>query len=307
MSVIIVGEVSRFIFENNENNYRIFTVKDSKNNIYTLSGYILNLDESMTYEFTCEEVNHPKYGTQYKVLSYQSLIDDSKEGIINYLSSNLFPGVGLICAQKVYNTLGKDCLTTIENDPSSLDLVVGITKNQKQVIYTKILENRLVEKIFVRLYEIGLTNKMVMKLYEKYSYETLDVIEKNPYQLIYDLEGVGFKKADELALKLGFSIDNPERLKALMVFTMNNVSNQYGLTYMTTNQLTTSAYNYALTETNITLEDLSNVLNETVNERKLIIENDRVYLPAIYYSEVKVSKKVTEILSLHQEKNHRFH
>ena len=86
MTVTIVGEVSRFIFENKENNYRIFTVKD-KENIYTLSGYIVSLEEGFMYEFICEEVHHPKYGTQYKVLSYQNIIDNSKEGIINYLSS----------------------------------------------------------------------------------------------------------------------------------------------------------------------------------------------------------------------------
>ena len=302
MSIKIIGEINRFIFENKENNYRIFTVKGSDNNIYTLSGYIVSLDEGLKYEFICDEVHHPKYGMQYKVLSYQNVMDNSKEGIINYLSSNLFPGVGLICAERVYEALGEECLTIIENNPSSLDSVIGITKNQKQVIYNKILENRVVEKIFVRLYQIGLTNKMVMKLYEKYGYETLDIIEENPYRLIYDLEGIGFKKADELALKLGFPLDYPERLKALLVFTMNNVCNQYGLTYMNSNQLISAAYNYALTETNIEIERLNDILNKTVNDNKLIIENDRVYLPSIYYSEIKISKKINQILGMPKTK-----
>ena len=103
-----------------------------------------------------------------------------------------------------------------------------------------------------------------MKLYDKYQYETLDIIENNPYKLIYELEGFGFKKADELAMKLGFSVDNVERLKALLVFTMNNVCNQYGLTYMLVEQLTVTAYNYALTETNIDVLHLRKILNETV-------------------------------------------
>lgn len=302
MSITIKGEISRFIFENKENNYRIFTIKDKDNNYYTLNGYLVGLNQEFTYEFICEEVHHPKYGTQYKVLSYQNVLDTSKEGIINYLSSNLFPGVGLVCAEKVYETLGEDCLNIIENDPNSLEKVKGITINQRQVIYTKILENRVIEKIFVRLYQIGLTNKMVMKLYEKYSYETLDIIEANPYRLIYDLEGIGFKKADDLAMKLGFVVSHPERLKALLVFTMNNVCNQYGLTYLTSNQLITTAYNYALTETNIDINILSERLNEAVSDNRLIIENDRVYLPNIYNSEVRISKKINQILSMPKTK-----
>ena len=77
------------IFENNDNNYRIFVVADTSGNSFTLNGYLVRLDENLTYEFICEEVNHPKYGLQYKVLSYQSIMDTSKEGIVTYLSSNL--------------------------------------------------------------------------------------------------------------------------------------------------------------------------------------------------------------------------
>lgn len=298
----IIGEIIRYIFENSDNNYRIFLVADDNGNNFTLNGYLPRLQEDLVYEFEVEEVNHIKYGLQYKVLSYQNVVDNSKEGIVSYLSSNLFPGVGLIAAEKVYNELGKDCLDIIENDPNSLETVKGLTKNQRQVIYTKILENRMVENIFVRLYQIGLTNKMVMKLYEKYSYETLDIIEKNPYSLIYDLEGFGFKKADDLAMKLGFSVDHVERLKALLVYTMNNISNQYGLTYLTSDQLITTAYNYALTETNIEVSRLYEILNLASSDRKLIIENDRVYIPGIYYSELKISKKINQILDMPKTK-----
>ena len=298
----IIGEIIRYIFENSDNNYRIFLVADDNGNNFTLNGYLPRLQEDLVYEFEVEEVNHIKYGLQYKVLSYQNVVDNSKEGIVSYLSSNLFPGVGLIAAEKVYNELGKDCLDIIENDPNSLETVKGLTKNQRQVIYTKILENRMVENIFVRLYQIGLTNKMVMKLYEKYSYETLDIIEKNPYSLIYDLEGFGFKKADDLAMKLGFSVDHVERLKALLVYTMNNISNQYGLTYLTSDQLITTSYNYALTETNIEVSRLYEILNLASSDRKLIIENDRVYIPGIYYSELKISKKINQILDMPKTK-----
>ena len=90
-----------------------------------------------------------------------------------------------------------------------------------------------------------------MSLYEKYHENTLDIIQENPYRLIYDIEGFGFKKTDELAMKLGFKIDNIERLKALLIFTMMNLSNQFGLTYLTKEQLLSSSYRYGLENSNI--------------------------------------------------------
>ena len=166
MSIQIKGEVMRIIFANSDNNYRIFTVSNDKDT-FTLCGYIPKLEEGLTYEFECEETYHPRYGSQYKVLTYQSVMENSREGIINYLSSNLFPGVGLICAERVYDALGDNCLELIEKDPNCLDNVKGITKNQKEIIYVKILENRIIEHTFVRLYQMGLSSKMVMELYEK--------------------------------------------------------------------------------------------------------------------------------------------
>ena len=116
-----------------------------------------------------------------KKIKTKSTVDTSKEGVVAYLSSSLFPGVGLMCAEKIFNALGENALEIIENNPSVLDDIKGVTKNQKQTIYTKIIENRLVDKIFVKLYQIGLTSKMVMKLYEKYGLDTLEIIEENPF------------------------------------------------------------------------------------------------------------------------------
>ncbi len=298
----IIGEVFKYIYENNDNNYRIFLLADKERNYLTLSGYLPRLNEDLTYEFEVEEVKHPKYGTQYKILAYQQIVDTSKEGVVSYLSSSLFPGVGLICAEKIYAALGENCLEIIEKNPHALDNIKGVSVKQKQIIYAKIIENRMVEEIFVKLYQIGLSTKMVMKLYEKYGYETLDIIEANPYQLIYELEGFGFKKADELAMKLEFPFDHKERLKALLVYTMNNICNQYGLTYLTVDQLIVTAYNYALSKTNISINVLKEFLDEAVYDKRLIIENDKVYIPAIYYSEVRISNKINQILTLPNNK-----
>ena len=126
MGIQIKGEVMRIIFSNSDNNYRIFTVSNNENT-FTLCGYIPKIEEGLSYEFECEETYHPRYGNQYKVLTYQSIMENSREGIINYLSSNLFPGVGLICAEKVYNELG-DKMSIVSYTSSERDLLARLMR-----------------------------------------------------------------------------------------------------------------------------------------------------------------------------------
>lgn len=294
----ICGQVETIVFSSKENNYYIFKVVDEENNRFTLCGYLPQLELDLTYDFTVEEVNHKKYGLQYNVLAYQVRKEYSKAGIVNYLSSNLFPGVGLITAEAIYDALGDNALELIENDPSILDKIERINQNQKKIIYERLNANRILEELYVKLYQFGLTSKMILKLYELYGDTTLLVIEENPYRLIYDLEGVGFKKADELAMKLGFSLDNLERLKALLVYTMLNISSKNGLTYLTLEQLLNSSYNYGLKESNIDISILEKSLNEAINSNLLVCDNNRIYLPSIYYSEVRIGQKISQMLDI---------
>jgi len=291
----IIGKIINIIFKNDENNYRIFVVSNESSR-YTLCGYLPQLDEGLAYEFETEEVNHPKYGLQYKVLTYKIYQDKSKESIISYLSSSLFPGIGYIAAEAIYNTLGPNCLDIIINDKNALEEVSKLTPKQRLTIYEKVKENEILESIFVKLYDVGLTNQMAMKLYEKYHSKTLEVIENNPYQLIYDLDGVGFKRADDLARKLGFKENDQERLKALLVYVFNNLSSNYGMTYLTKAQIMRSAYNFALKNTSVTNDELELALNNSINDNKIMIENDKYYLPYHYFDEVNIATKINSLL-----------
>lgn len=288
--MIITGEINNIIFENKENNYYILNVIDEAGERYTICGYLLKPELDITYDFTVREVNHPKYGLQYQVLSYQMHHEKSREGIISYLSSNLFPKVGLVSAMAIYEKLGDTALEDIEANPDVLDSIVSQT--QKAIIYQKLLENRAVEKLFVALYDYGLTSKMILKLYEKYHDKTLTVIKENPYQLIYDLDGFGFKKADDLAFKLGFMPDNIERLKALLIFTLLQTAQSYGLTYLTVEQLFNSSYQFGLKNTNLDLNVLEPALEAVVKSGRIVKIMDRVYLREFNEAEANIARRL---------------
>lgn len=288
--MIITGEINNIIFENKENNYYILNVIDEAGERYTICGYLLKPELDITYDFTVREVNHPKYGLQYQVLSYQMHHEKSREGIISYLSSNLFPKVGLVSAMAIYEKLGDTALEDIEANPDVLDSIVSQT--QKAIIYQKLLENRAVEKLFVALYDYGLTSKMILKLYEKYHDKTLTVIKENPYQLIYDLDGFGFKKADDLAFKLGFMPNNIERLKALLIFTLLQTAQSYGLTYLTVEQLFNSSYQFGLKNTNLDLNVLEPALEAVVKSGRIVKIMDRVYLREFNEAEANIARRL---------------
>lgn len=293
----IIGKIVNIIFQNADTGYKVFIVEDDNKNRYTLTGYTTQLDYALKYYFNTEEIVHPKYDLQYKILTYKIYNEGNKDSIIAYLSSSLFPGVGLIGATNIYDTLGDDALNLITSDPSCLDLVPKLSKKQKEIIYLSIKANINFEQIYLELHNIGLTNHMIHHLYEKYQEKTLDVIEENPYRLIYEIDNIGFLTADNLALKLGFKVNDLERLKALLVYTLSNISRSVGLTYMSKDQLLNSAYNYLLKGTKVTSQELEEALNKDIDENKLIIENEHIYLPYAYFDELNIANKINHILA----------
>lgn len=292
----ITGKIITYIYQNTENGYKVFIVMDEEKNRYTLTGYTGNLDSSLVYQFEVKEVYHKKYDLQYQIESYKLMMDSSKDSIISYLSSSLFSGVGLIAATNIYEALGERALELIASDKGVLDNVPRLTEKQKDIIYLTIRSNLVFENIYVELYKIGLSNQMIHHLYEKYQETTLDIIYENPYRLIYDIDNIGFITADNLALKLGFPYDHIERLKALLIYTFNNLSNRYGLTYLTKDQLLNSAYNYLLKGSNITYQTLEEALDASIDENKIIFDNDKYYLPYLFFDEVSIASKINKIL-----------
>ncbi len=287
----ITGYISNYIYTSNDSLYKVCKLVTEDNDEVIIVGNFPRLEDGLNYEFVGEFKTHPKYGFQFVVNSYAKSKNFTKEGLIHYLSSEKFYGIGPKLASNIVEELGNDCIDIILKDKDSLDKVYGITKAKKEIVYNTLKENYKTEQVFIRLYGIGLSSKMVYRLHEKYEDRAYNVIEENPYCLIDDIDGFGFKKTDSLALSMGVKPNDIRRIMAAITYTLNYVCYQQGFTFLTKTQLFNSVMNL-LQEASILDNDLNKALAELIKENKLIIEQERIFPKALYQAEVKCANKI---------------
>jgi exodeoxyribonuclease V alpha subunit len=199
----IKGRVKNYVFHNDENSYSIARIITEAKETVTIVGYFPIVSEDMVYEFSGTWVKHQSYGEQFKVDAFKKCEEQSASGLVSYLSSSFFHGIGPKTAEKIVEVLGLDAIKKITEDKSLLKQV-GLSAIRIEKFYQQLIENQMHEHILVALYGYELSGKLAMKLLSKYQMLTLEKLEENPYRLIDDIEGIGFIKADEIASKLGF-------------------------------------------------------------------------------------------------------
>lgn len=292
---IVVGYISNYIYTSNDSLYKVCKLITMDDDELIIVGSFPALEDGLNYEFVGEMKEHPKYGTQFFVESYAKSNSFTKEGLIHYLSSERFYGIGPKLASNIVDELGLDCINIILEDINKLDLVHGMTKGKKDVIYNTLKDNYASEQVFVRLYGFGLSAKMIHRLYEAYGDKAANKIEEDPYCLIYEVEGFGFKKSDSLALNLGFSEDDIKRIKAAILYTLNVVCYQQGFTFLTHEQLINSAKGLLNNNPNINDSVYEDAINDLKNDNRLIVENEHYYEPTLHKAECKLSEKILKM------------
>lgn len=303
MSEIIKGRISSYIYKSEDSLYKIAKII-SNNDEVTITGSFMELEEGLEYEFVGEFVDHAKYGFQFKIESYTKTNSFTKEGLIAYFSSDKFHGIGTRLATKIVEILGEDCIEQIMEDPDCLDVIPKLQPAKKEVIIEVLRDNYATESVYVKLFGFGLTPKMIHRLMEVYGLEAAIRVENNPYSLIYDIEGFGFKKSDNLAMTLGFKENDFLRLKEAMRYTLNTVCYQQGYTFLTKEQLVNSAHLLLQSNPIISLEDLGLALEDLVNNSFIVKEEDRYFDSALHKSEVKCAERIKKLknkkVSLHK-------
>lgn len=289
----LTGEIENYIFETNDSMYKVAKLKID-DDIIIITGAFPHLDFGLTYDFLGYYKENPKYGRQFYVQSYTKSESYSINGIISYLSSDKFYGIGEKLATKIVDELGPNCLDIIIKEPEKLENIKGITKVKARIIIDALTRGKAEEEVFIKLYSYGLTSKMVSRLYEKYGVKAANIIEENPYVLIRDIEGFGFKRCDTLALNLGIKKDDPKRLKASVLYTLSNVCYNYGFTFLTYKQLYNSTIKLLNDkEINNSLIDIA--IGDLIEEKRLVSEDDRIYDYLLYKAEGIVNDKVISI------------
>lgn len=310
----IQGIIKAIVFHSEENSYTILKIKvtDSTEDLnlfmyddydyITVTGYFPLPMRGEEIKFFGEFKEHPKYGQQYIVRNYEKLSDTSIPGLIEYLSSDLFKGVGLKTATNVVNKLGKDTIQLVMDDKNILDKVPKLSDKVKETIYEGIIENKASENILIKLYGYGITPKMAMKIYKFYQNETIAIIEQNPYQLITDVEGIGFERADKVAKMLGFKDDHPLRVKAIIIYLYNLMGNNYGHTFLYKDQLLEYLYKTLNRDRELVTEsDINTHLEELIKEKVFSIKDEVIKLKVLESAEKNVVNKIKELSSFEPE------
>ncbi|NHM93163.1 MULTISPECIES: ATP-dependent RecD-like DNA helicase [Staphylococcus] len=299
----IKGNIEVILFQNSDNYYTVLKVEveDSNEDFETMAtvvGYFPNIVEGETYTFKGQVAEHPRYGKQLKAETFQKEIPQTRDSIVQYLSSDLFKGVGKKTAESIVDTLGDNAIQSILNDASVLEQVPKLSKAKQQQIAEQVSQNQASEQIMIRLNELGFGVKLAMDIYKFYKDETINVIDQNPYQLVYDIRGVGFQKADQLASLVGISYTHPNRLKAGIQYIVEEICIKQGHTYLPKDTLMTES-STLLTKQHETAIDqtmLEDVLSQLIEEQRLINDNDHIAIPSLYYSELKSSQNIYKLM-----------
>lgn len=298
------GSFIRELFYNEENNYGVFlfeVVESSMDVIQktvTVVGNFLRPHEEETYTCYGEWRAHAKFGEQFFVMRLVKEFPRTKEAMVKYLSSDLFVGVGKKTAEKIIRTLGENALEVIFTNPSELDQVQGLTQTQKQTITQGLVENRSLEQALLYLYKAGFGPTLALKIIQIYKHETIETMKENPYRLMDEVEGIGFRRADELARQQGLPKNSPERFRAALLYCLQESSSSHGHVYLTKDQLNEQVQDLLgsdemeLFPVDVRTECYASLLGD----KRIIIEEDRVYLPTLFYAEYGLALRVKQLL-----------
>ena len=306
----IKGIVQKINLYNENNGYGIIRIKIDYHDkemaqyqhllVSNILGVICTFDrkpyEDEEYIFLGEFVTS-NYGIQLKASSFERCIKESKNSIIKYLASDLFPGIGEATATKVYNALGDNALTKIIEDKNSLDKV-NITNKQKNILYQNVLLQSKTNQQLFSMIQLGLSNNVANRIIHTLGDDALNILKENPYQLIYEVEGIGFKTADGIAQMLHIEKSNPNRLKAIILYVYGEMIHNSGNTYEYIEDVQKNCYLFTNVEEEILNKDLFiKLLNELKEEKRIIIEDNSLFVPKYYYEEIKVARNIYSFLN----------
>ncbi len=174
---------------------------------------------------------------QFHAEHFKKEIPQTKQGIVHYLSSDLFKGIGKKTAEKIVEHVGENAISKILENPCLLDEMPKLPKEKAKTIYDTLSEHQGLERVMIMLNEFGFGPQISMKIYQAYKEQALEIIQNNPYKLVEDIEGIGFNRADELGSKIGITGSHPDRIKAGCLYTLEQMCVKQGHVYLEAEEL----------------------------------------------------------------------
>lgn len=289
----LAGYVEHIIYRNADNGYTVLNLVNGEDEI-TCVGIFLTIAEGENIEATGDYTDHPTYGTQFKVVSFEEKAPEDQEAIERYLGSGAIKGIGLAMAARIVRRFKEDTFRIIEEEPERLAEVKGISERKAMEIASQVNEKRDLRQAMIFLQQFGITMNLAVKIYNKYGQEVYGILKENPYRLADDIEGVGFRTADDIAAKAGIRTDSDFRVRSGILYTLLQASGE-GHTFLPQEELTAKTSELLGIDKDIIEK---NYMDLSI-ERKIIMkqsgEQTQIYSASFYYMEANTATMLREL------------
>lgn len=324
--------VERITYQNEENGWSVLRVNvKGYKDVVTLVGNFCDTKVGAVLAVEGNWRMDAKFGKQFQAVNWKEELPSSIVGIEKYLGSGLIKGIGPVYAKKIVAKFGEETLNIIEEDIQRLSEVDGIGKKRIDLIAKSWEKQKDVKDIMVFLQGNGVSSAYAAKIYKAYGKESIDKVKENPYRLADDIWGIGFKTADSIAKNMGYAENDIRRCKSGIIYSLNQLAND-GHVYATREQLIKDANERlglaeiaANSQTTVPSTSASSpiteeiplgmvaeptpqmrppveqALEELISAEELKVEDECIYLPPFYYSEVGVAKKLLELRNAKQD------
>ena len=289
----LAGYVEHIIYRNADNGYTVLNLVSGEEEI-TCVGIFSAIAEGENIEASGDYTDHPTYGKQFKVESFEEKAPEDEEAIERYLGSGAIRGIGLALAARIVRRFKADTFRIIEEGPERLAEVKGISERKAMEIADQVNEKRDLRQAMIFLQQYGITMNLAVKVYQQYGQEVYGIIRENPYRLADDIEGVGFRTADEIAVRVGIRMDSDFRIRSGILYVLLQASTE-GHTYLPEEELTRRTGQLL----EVGEEQIEKQYMDLAIERKIIMkqgENQtQIYAASFYYMEANTATMLKQL------------
>lgn len=289
----VTGYVEHIVFRNEENGYTVFHLENEDGEV-TCVGNLNFITEGEMLELEGEYVNHSVYGNQLKVLAYRVKEPEDLVSIERYLGSGAIKGIGQTMASRIVKKFREDTFRIIEEEPERLAEIKGISERKAMEIASQMEEKKDMRKSMIYLQKYGISTKLAAKIYQRYGMKVHQILEENPYRLADDIEGVGFRTADEIAARIGIHTDSDYRIRSGLFYILQQAVAE-GHIYLPEELL----LRRAKVLLGVEIEDIEKYIMDLCMERKTVMkEKDGkviVYPAHYYYMELNTAKMLNDL------------
>ncbi len=292
MLVELQGQLERITYRNEENHYTVARLKvKGYRSPVTVIGSLVSVSPGEVLRLKGSWDVHPRYGEQFKIVSYESVVPATVKGIERYLGSGLIKGIGPVMARRLVDRFGLETLDIIETRIERLREIEGIGDKRVAMIATAWSEQKEIRQVMLFLQGHEVSSGYAAKIYKHYGRESIKVVMENPYRLAQDIFGIGFLTADKIASKLGMPKDSPLRAEAGILYVLNRLADD-GHVFYPDGPLLDECTNILDIESGIII----GALDKLTDENKVVKEGDAVYLSVYYAAEKAISDSLRLIV-----------